>query len=71
MGRALAGLAAAALVYSAIAGAAGAKPAGDPETYVHPLKKFTLRVPVGARVIERGKKVDLVIQSPSEYHGRR
>ncbi len=43
MGRALAGLAAAALVYSAIAGAAGAKPAGDPETYVHPLKKFTLK----------------------------
>ena len=67
MGRALAALVAVALVQSAIAGAAGGKPAGDPETYVHPLKKFTLRVPVGARVIERGKKVDVVIQSPSGY----
>ena len=67
MGRALAGLVAAALVHSAIAGAAGGKPAGDPGTYVHPLKKFTLRVPVGARVIEKGKKFDVVIQSPSGY----
>ena len=67
MGRALAGLVAAALVHSAIAGAAGGKAAGDPGTYVHPLKKFTLRVPVGARVIERGKKFDVVIQSPSGY----
>ncbi|MCH8215110.1 MAG: hypothetical protein IIC54_13705 [Proteobacteria bacterium] len=67
MGRALAGLVAAALVHSAIAGAAGGKAAGDAETYVHPLKKFTLRVPVGARVIERGTKFDVVIQSPSGY----
>lgn len=67
MGRALAGLVAAALVHSAIAGAAGGQPAGDPETYVHPLKKFTLRVPAGARVIERGEKFDVVIQSPSGY----
>ena len=67
MGRAWAGLVAAALVHSAIAGAAGGKPAGDPGTYVHPLKKFTLRVPVGTRVIERGKKFDVVIQSPSGY----
>ncbi len=66
MRRAVAGLLAAALVLFT-AGAAKPKPAGDPGTYVHPLKKFTLRVPVGARVIERGKKFDLIIQSPSGY----
>ena len=67
MGRALAGLVAAALVQSAIAGAAGGRPAGDPETFVHRPKKFTLCMPVGARVIERGNKVDVVIRSPSGY----
>ncbi len=38
MRRAVAGRLAAALVHSAIACAAGGKPAGDPGTYVHPLK---------------------------------
>ncbi len=67
MGRALAGLLAAALVHSATAGAAAGTPAGDTGTYVHPLKTFTLRVPAGARVAERGEQRDVVIRSPSGY----
>ncbi len=65
MRRAVAGLLAAALVHSAAAGAADEIPARG--TYVHPLKKFTLRVPAGARVVERGEKLDVLIQSPSGY----
>ncbi len=65
MRRAVAGLLAVALVHSAAAGAADEIPARG--TYVHPLKKFTLRVPPGARVVERGEKLDVLIQSPSGY----
>ena len=38
-----------------------------PETYVHPGKKFSLTVPPGAKVEDRGGKAGIAIQSPRGY----
>lgn len=56
-----------ALAQSGIKGAPSVRPAPQVVQYTHPIRKFTIAVPSGEKVVPRGDRHDLMIQSRRGY----
>jgi hypothetical protein len=57
----------AALAQSGAKGAPSVRPAPQTVQYTHPIRKFTIAVPPGEKVVPRGDRHDLMIQSRRGY----